>query len=313
MGPKRDLVGELFDRRPRAAPYEPGALLLARRVLQPGVRPADEIVHRRGNPDVGYKPVDDYIGDYELKQLHEIVDRYDPDLLWADGQWFRPPGEPPWRSEEPIAHYYNQAKNRRQPKGVVVNDRFDTHFDFATYEQRTDPNDGPAEVGVLRHMGYSWGYNKHEPDEDYKTSEFLIQLLADVVSKNGNLLLNIGPRPDGTIPDIMRERLRASAPGWTSTARRSTGRRRGCGRRRRAARSASGTPSPPARSTSSRWAPPMGPVGARRHPDRRHLADPAARPPRALRWTRRDEKIHITVPSALPSDIANTFAVDWDR
>jgi len=265
-------------------------------------------------PMTGYKPVQDYVGDYELKQLYEIIDRYDPELLWADGQWFRPTGNSPWRSEEPMAHYYNQAKNRTRPKGVVINDRFDTHFDFATYEQRTNPTMDPQKWECCMTIGYSWGYNKHEPDEDYKTSEFLIQLLADVVSKNGNLLLNIGPKPDGTIPDIMQERLK-DIGAWLKV-------------------------NGPAIHGSTPWvrAEEEGsPLGIRYtvSPGKFNiivlgkpsgtLSVPGDIPISAtsrvrllgtsgsLRWTRRDGKINITVPSSLPSDIANVFTVDWAR
>ncbi|MEH0525721.1 alpha-L-fucosidase [Streptomyces stelliscabiei] len=208
-GPRRDLVGELMAAARRRGTVRPGLYYSLGEYFNPAIgRPMRNFYTDKEIPLTGYKPVQDYVGDYELKQLYEIIDRYDPELLWADGQWFRPEGNPPWRSEEPMAHYYNQAKNRRHPKGVVTNDRFDTHFDFATYEQRTNPTMDPQKWECCMTMGYSWGYNKHEPDEDYKTSEFLIRLLADVVSKNGNLLLNIGPRPDGTIPGIMQERLR---------------------------------------------------------------------------------------------------------
>jgi alpha-L-fucosidase len=50
----------------------------------------------------------------------------------------------------------------------------------------------------------SWAYLEHD---DFKTPEFLVHQLIDIVSKNGNLLLNIGPRPDGTIPDEVRSSL----------------------------------------------------------------------------------------------------------
>jgi alpha-L-fucosidase len=56
----------------------------------------------------------------------------------------------------------------------------------------------------------SWGY---VPNDTYKTPEFVIHQLADVVSKNGNLLLNIGPRPDGTIPEEAQHILR-EVGGW---------------------------------------------------------------------------------------------------
>ena len=169
--------------------------------------PAPEI------PPAGYLPVADYVRDYEHKQLHEIIDRYDPDLLWADGQWAGQPPTAPWHSEEPMAYYYNQAKNRQRPKGVAINDRFDTHQDFATYEQHTAPVPLAEKWEHCVTIGYSWGYNKHELPEDYKTSEFLVHRLVDVVSKNGNLLLNIGPKPTARSRTSCRSGCATSAPG----------------------------------------------------------------------------------------------------
>jgi len=59
----------------------------------------------------------------------------------------------------------------------------------------------------------SWGYNRLLPEGEYMSSNELIDYLVDVVSKNGNLLINIGPRADGTIPEVMAQRLR-DAGAW---------------------------------------------------------------------------------------------------
>ena len=53
----------------------------------------------------------------------------------------------------------------------------------------------------------SWGYNRRTPDEQYMTTNELVDYLADIVSKGGNLLINIGPKADGTIPEVMQDRL----------------------------------------------------------------------------------------------------------
>jgi alpha-L-fucosidase len=59
-----------------------------------------------------------------------------------------------------------------------------------------------------RGMGFSYGYNRSEPLDNYRTGRELIWMLADLVARGGNLLLNIGPTADGRIPEMMQERLR---------------------------------------------------------------------------------------------------------
>lgn len=58
-------------------------------------------------------------------------------------------------------------------------------------------------------MGFSFGYNRVEGPKEVIASDKLVALLVDIVSKNGNLLLNIGPRPDGSISEIQLDRLHA--------------------------------------------------------------------------------------------------------
>jgi alpha-L-fucosidase len=156
-------------------------------------------------PYTGYLPIDDDVLDHQYPQMLELVDRFDPDLMWCDiGQHV------PNNSLELMAHYYNQAKNRTRPKEVVVNDRCgpDVH-DFVTREYRNQPDIDPNPWEATRGIGRSFGYNAQEDVEDYLTDAELIHSFVDTVSKNGNLLLNIGPKADGSIPDIQAARVRA--------------------------------------------------------------------------------------------------------
>jgi alpha-L-fucosidase len=95
---------------------------------------------------------------------------------------------------------------------VVINDRWgsDTkhkHGGYWTTEYTPGMSgmDHPWEES--RGMGYSYGYNRAERFEDYHSGRELVIMLVDIVSRGGNLLLDIGPKADGTIPVIMQERL----------------------------------------------------------------------------------------------------------
>jgi len=57
-------------------------------------------------------------------------------------------------------------------------------------------------------MGFSYGYNRNEPLSNYRTGQELVWMFVDTVSRGGNLLLNIGPRADGKIPEVMQQRLK---------------------------------------------------------------------------------------------------------
>jgi alpha-L-fucosidase len=140
-----------------------------------------------------------------LARTSEIVEKYHPDLLYFD--WWI--GQPSFRNHiaQFAAFYYNQAA--KQGGGAVI-DYKDHAFqqDSATFDvergQLADihPRTWQTDTSI---SNASWGY---VPKDSYKTPEFIIHLLADVVSKNGNLLLNITPRPDGTIPEQEQQILR---------------------------------------------------------------------------------------------------------
>ncbi|MFE0023294.1 alpha-L-fucosidase [Amycolatopsis sp. NPDC059021] len=217
LGPHRDLVGELFHAA-RHSGLKRGLYHSLGEFYSPalGTPPRNPYTGVE-IPYTGYRPVTDYVRQYEHVHLKTLIDRYDPDVLWADGQGYHEfgggsifrPKVWDWHSDEILGYYYRNAADRPRPKSVVANDRFEVaHPDFATVE-------GDNKKYVLRpdpweaclNIGKSWGYNENEDPAKIKSSARLVQLLAEVVSKNGTMLLNIGPREDGTIPDWMSTRL----------------------------------------------------------------------------------------------------------
>jgi alpha-L-fucosidase len=155
--------------------------------------------------------LDKYI-DFMKEQLRELLTGYgEVAVLWFDGEWEHSTAE--MRSDE-IYDFIRQTS----PK-TLINDRLfkrepGNKGDFGTPEQFVpatglkDPSGKPIlwESCVTINTD-GWGYNKYETE--FKTSRDLIRMLIEVVSKGGNLLLNVGPMPDGRIPDEFVTRLNA--------------------------------------------------------------------------------------------------------
>ncbi len=139
--------------------------------------------------------------DYAYKQVMELIDKYNPDILWNDIGW-------PEKSQRELKYLFAYFYNKN-PEGVV-NDRWEVgHWDFVTaeYHQNYPEKTPPYKWEFCRGLGYSFGYNQNEGKEHVVSEKKLIFILSEVVSKGGNLLLNVGPKADGTIPEIQRDRL----------------------------------------------------------------------------------------------------------
>jgi len=159
-----------------------------------------------------------YVNDHVIPQLKDLVERYHPSILWTDGDWLNPSQE--WRSTEFLTWLLNDSPVRNE---IAINDRWgketrSKHGGFYTSEyERFMPEgmkQGPAHKWEEdQGMGTSYGYNRMEGPNDYKSATALVHLLVDAVSKGGNLLLDIGPTADGRIPVIMEERL-LQMGGW---------------------------------------------------------------------------------------------------
>ena len=148
-----------------------------------------------------------YITQRVMPQLKDLVLRYKPSLLFMDGDWAHPAEV--FRSQEFLAWLFNEGPN---PDEVVINDRWGQgcrhkHGGYYTTEFGAGLKDSDHPWEECRGMGMSFGYNRNESLDDYKTARELILILVDVVSRGGNLLLDVGPTADGRIPVIMQQRL----------------------------------------------------------------------------------------------------------
>ncbi|MBV9471093.1 MAG: alpha-L-fucosidase [Abitibacteriaceae bacterium] len=143
-------------------------------------------------------------------QFKDVVTRYKPSIIFADGEWEHTAAE--WHSPELLAWLYNDSGCGAD---LIIDDRWgsDTrghHGGYYTteYGGGTDFKAGPGhQWEESRGIGASYGYNRNEDYDDYRTRQGLIQLLIQMVSQGGNLLLDIGPTADGRIPVVMQDRL----------------------------------------------------------------------------------------------------------
>jgi alpha-L-fucosidase len=182
-------------------------------------------------------PLDPAYAPWAEAQVRELVLRYAPSVLWNDIAW--PGARAPWRL---FADYYAAV-----PDGVV-NDRFlpmpaalaralrlapfraalgallrravarpdhtfapprPPHCDFRTPEYASFRDVRHEKWEATRGIGHSFGHNRNESPANFIAPDELVRSLVDVVSKNGNLLLNVGPTSEGEIPEVQASRLRA--------------------------------------------------------------------------------------------------------
>ena len=164
----------------------------------------------------------DYVR-YADAHWRELTERYRPACMWNDIGY--PVGSDIGAL---FADYYNAV-----PEGVI-NDRFTqagpdevakisqgmlpkpAHADYRTPEYAVFDTIQPDKWESCRGLGFSFGYNRNESVNDMLSPVELIRSFVDIVSKNGNLLINVGPRGDGSIPAEQAERLQALG-AWLRT------------------------------------------------------------------------------------------------
>lgn len=219
MGPKRDLIGELAEavrkhglifgvsnHRAEHWWFMNGGMQFESDVQDEQYRdfygpakpgPRNWEVEGWYNRDWEPRPDEAYLTDW-LARNCELVDKYQPQLVWFDW-WIEQNVFAPYLQKF-AAYYYNRGAQWN--RGVAINYKHDAFPEgTAVYDVER------GQLGGIRRLFWqtdtavsknSWGYVKNQ---DYKTVDDIVDDLIDIVSKNGALLLNIGPRPDGTIPE----------------------------------------------------------------------------------------------------------------
>jgi alpha-L-fucosidase len=154
--------------------------------------------------------------DFTYNQIKELMTEYGKmDILWLDGGWVRPfstiDSTVDWQKSIPFDQDIDMPKiatmARSTQPGLLIVDRTvrGPYENYVTPEQAVPNTYLPYPWESCITLGNSWSY---VPNDQYKSSRKVIHLLTDIISKNGNLLLNIGPRPDGEWDSAAYARLK---------------------------------------------------------------------------------------------------------
>ncbi len=132
-------------------------------------------------------------------RINELVAKYRPfDMLWYDGKW-------PFTAKEWQAERMNEMVRQENP-GCLVNGRNGLAGDYATPEQHATVPSPWRPWETCMTLNNSWGF--HHGDEESKSPQDLIRILARCAAGKGNLLLNVGPHGDGSLPQPSIDRLK---------------------------------------------------------------------------------------------------------
>ncbi|KAH8900589.1 alpha-L-fucosidase [Thozetella sp. PMI_491] len=222
-GPKRDILKELFDAsakyqpslkrgtyfslpewfNPDFGPYGFDSSTSPSTVSWPGILATNPYTGVT-EPYTGHVPVGDFITDLMVPQMEILAYDYNVDIMWCDcGQANG--------TAEFAANWWNKASE--QNRQVTINSRCGipeaADFDTPEYETFSSAQRRKWESNMGMDP-YSYGYNRATAPEEYMTATEIVYSLVDMVSKNGNFLLDIGPRADGTIVEAEADNLRAA-------------------------------------------------------------------------------------------------------
>ncbi|EIW76474.1 glycoside hydrolase family 29 protein [Coniophora puteana RWD-64-598 SS2] len=221
-GPKRDLVKELLDTAKKEKPHlHRGTYFSMPEWFNPDWAPYgienwpgglahNPYIQSELEPYTGRVPVENYLSDLQLPQMLDLAEKYETEIMWCDISSAN-------LTREFAARFFENAWN--QGRQVVMNDRCGDlpGHDTPEYEKlvATQPTrKWETSEGMDPH---AYAYNRATPPSAYKNGTTIVRNLVDIVSKNGNYLLGVGPTAEGEIIGNMQKNLR-DAGRWLGYA-----------------------------------------------------------------------------------------------
>ena len=224
MGPKKDLIMPLVEQC-REQGLKFGFYFSTEEWEYPVINDEGKIVNRLWGGKIepyskelekkssGKIAVRNFFQDYIIPQATEFIDRYDPDILWYDGEWNTSVYD--LRSYDISAYFYNKAEGRKE---VAVNDRYGLEngkrlrfvrgdiftSEFHDNDDKIKIHSWEANRGISQSFGYNWQDN----ETNVITSKEFIDMFVDIVARGGNLLLIVNLDGQGAMPGIQENRLK---------------------------------------------------------------------------------------------------------
>ncbi|KAK7032171.1 hypothetical protein VNI00_013345 [Paramarasmius palmivorus] len=220
LNPQRDFLSELFETSAREKPnLHRGTYYSLPEWFNPdfgpygfgawpghlAVNPYNDTSRPGPEPYTGKLNISDYLDDIQLAHMLDLAKKYNTEIMWCDIGG-------PNRTPEFAAQYYNDAFEKGNQ--VTINNRcgavpdFDTpeYSSFSTIQTRSWESNAGMDP-------FSYGFNSATDASQYKNGTTIIRTLVDIVSKNGNFLLDVGPTAEGEIIAAMADNLR-DAGSW---------------------------------------------------------------------------------------------------
>jgi alpha-L-fucosidase len=225
MGPKKDLIKPLVDQC-RKHGLKFGFYFSVEEWEYPVINDEGALSNRLwGGTTVPYSPalekkssgkiaVKNFAKDYIVPQATEFIDKYDPDILWYDGEWSTSAVD--LKTYDISAYFYNHAQGRKE---VAVNDRYGIGIDGEklrfkrgdVFTSEFHDNDDKVQAHAWeanRGISQSFGYNWQDTEENVISTKDFVKMFVDIVANGGNLLLIVNLDGQGALPIVQEKRLK---------------------------------------------------------------------------------------------------------